>query len=38
MATEKEIFDKAREMVGGVKRINVDDLKRARFELKKLWF
>ena len=35
MATEKEIFDKAREMVGGVKRINVDDLKRARFELKK---
>lgn len=35
MATEKEIFDKAREMVGGVKRINVDDLKRAEFELKK---
>ena len=35
MATEKEIFDKAREMVGGVKRINVDDLKRAAFELKK---
>tara|TARA_R100000329_G_scaffold34178_1_gene31815 strand:- start:375 stop:857 length:483 start_codon:yes stop_codon:yes gene_type:complete len=35
MATEEEVFNKAREMVGGVKRINVDDLKRARFELKK---